>query len=132
MTAHAEGTFHVTSWDEKTWEELGGASKLTRARIVQDYRGDLEGESVWECLMHYREDGTATFTGFARLTGRLDGRAGGFVVRSDGTYDGGEARTSWEVVPGSGSGELRGIRGSGLAVAPHGPDGSWTFDYEVG
>jgi hypothetical protein len=27
---------------------------------------------------------------------------------------------------------VHGLRGEGTAVAPHGPDGSYTFDYDLG
>jgi hypothetical protein len=54
------------------------------------------------------------------------------MLQTDGTYDGTEARTRWLVVPGSGTDELQGLRGEGTAVAPHGPNGSYTFDYDLG
>ncbi|MGH7777260.1 MAG: DUF3224 domain-containing protein [Candidatus Dormibacterales bacterium] len=131
MGERAEGTFHVTSWEEKTYEALEGAEKLTRARIAQDFAGGLEGTGTWECLMYYRPDGTAAYTGLVRLAGRLDGRQGAFVVLSEGSYDGAEARATWEVVRGSGSGGLQGLSGRGTSVAPHGPDGTFSLDYEI-
>jgi len=59
-------------------------------------------------------------------------RSGSFVFETTGSYDGGEARTTWSVVPGSGTDELRGLRGEGSAVAPGGPNGSFTLDYDLG
>ena len=63
---------------------------------------------------------------------QVDGHSGSFMLQTDGTYDGTEARTRWLVVPGSGTDELQGLRGEGTAVAPHGPNGSYTFDYDLG
>jgi hypothetical protein len=66
------------------------------------------------------------------MVGRLGGRSGSFVVETNGVYEGGEARTTWSVVPGSGTGELAGLRGEGGAVAPGGPNGTYTLDYDLG
>ena len=132
MTAHAEGTFTVASWDESTYQELEGKAKLTKASVAFAWAGDLQAESKSESLMCYREDGTAVYTGLDHVTGQLGGRSGSFVVRTDGAYANGEARTSWHVVEGSGTGELAGLRGEGLAVAVSGPGGTFSLDYELG
>src|SRR5690348_7452941 len=124
----AKGTFHVTAWDENTYEELGGPAKLTRAHIGQDYRGDVSCHGTWDVLMCYRKDGTVTFTGFGRFEGSATGHRGTFVVESRGTFDGEKARSAWTIVAGSGTGGLKGLSGKGRSVAPHGPDGTYTFD----
>jgi|SRR5438067_7549362 len=129
--ASAKGTFQVTSWDEKTYEDIGDGAKLTRARIAQDFSGDLEARGEWETLMCYRHDGSATYLGFARLSGRIGGREGSFVIRTDGAYDGNEARSTMTVVEGSGTDGLAGLRGEGVSVAPHGPNGSYTLEYQL-
>jgi hypothetical protein len=133
MTERAEGTFTVQAWDENTYEELDGKTKLTRAAMVFGYTGDFEGTGKSETLMFYREDGTAAYAGLERLTGRIGGRSGSFVLRAVGAFEGGEARTTWQVVDGSGSAELRGLRGTGAAVAASGqPGGTFTLDYDLG
>src|SRR6266540_3074303 len=76
------------------------------------------------------ENGTATFVGFERFVGRIGSRSGSFVVETIGTFDGNEARTAWSVVAGSGTDDLQGLRGEGTAVAPHGPNGSFSLDYD--
>ncbi len=73
MAARAEGPFQLTSWDEHTYEELDGGGMLTRARIGQDFSGDLEATSRSEVLLCYRADGTACFTGLQRVSGRISG-----------------------------------------------------------
>lgn len=130
--ATATGTFSVSAWDEDTYAELDGGGKLTKARMTFGFSGDLRGEGSCGAVMCYRDDGTAAFTGYQLTAGTLGGRAGSFVLRADGTFDGGVATTNWEVVDGSGSGELQGLRGSGCAVAPRGPGGTFTFEYELG
>ncbi len=132
MTAHAQGTFTVKSWDENTYAELEGKAKLTKARMVFSYAGDLEAEGTSDTLMCYRDDGTAVYTGLDLMTGQLGGRSGTFVLRSEGGYEGGEATTRWQIVEGSGTGELAGLRGAGRAVSSGPPGGTFSFDYDLG
>ena len=130
--AGATGTFTVLSWDEDTYEELDNGGKLTKARVSFGFSGDLEAQGAWDAVMCYRDNGTASFTGYQRTTGTLRGRSGSFVVRADGTFEAGVATTSWQVMDGSASGELSGLRGTGSAVAESGPGGTFTFEYELG
>jgi len=133
MTAHAEGTFTVASWAEDIYEDLAGEEKLTRARMGFRLSGDLAGDLVSDALMYYREDGTAEYTGLQRFSGQIAGRSGTCVMVADGGYDGGEARSTWRVIPGSGSGDLAGLEGSGISVAAAGqPGGTYSLDYELG
>jgi len=131
MTARAEGTFTVQGWDESTYQELAGKSKLTRASMTFGYTGDVEATGGSEALMFYREDGTATFTGLQRMEGRIGDRAGSFVLQADGAYDGTEATTTWQVIDGSGTDDLRGLRGSGSSVAGSGMSGTFALDYDL-
>ena len=132
MTARAEGTFTVTSWAEDTYQELDGKGKLTKATVGYRLSGGIEGDATWTAVMFYRDDGTAKFTGLQYLTGEIAGRAGSCVMVSDGTYSDGEARGTWRVIEGSGTGALAGLRGSGTSVATSQPPGTFTLDYELG
>ena len=132
MTARAEGTFTVASWDEETYQELDGKGKLTRARVGYRLSGDIEGEATWEALMFYRADDTAEYTGLQHVTGQIAGRAGTCVMAADGSYADGAARGTWRVIPGSGTGALAGLTGSGTSVATSEPPGTFTLDYELG
>ena len=53
------------------------------------------------------------------------------MLRSLGQYDGKEARSRLEVVSGSATAELAGLRGTGQAVAPTGSTGTFSLDYEL-
>jgi len=130
--AHAAGTFTVAGWDEKTYQELDGDAKLTRATVTFSMSGDVTGEATWDALMCYRPDGTAVYTGIQRVQGQLAGVDGSFVVLADGEFAGGEARSRWQVIEGSGTGGLAGLTGTGEAVATATPPGTFTFDYELG
>jgi hypothetical protein len=131
MTDHVDGSFEVTSWNEETIDGLDQAGKVTRARIGQRFAGGITAETVFDTVMTYREDGTADFLGFQRVVGRLGGREGSFVLQSIGTFDGKEARATTSVVPDSGRGALAGLRGTGTSVAPIGPSGTYTLDYDL-
>ncbi len=134
MTTHATGKFEIKSWDEAPYLELGDGRKFTRTSVVQLVGGDVQGESTSEMLMYYRPDGTASYVGFAHVAGRIGDAEGSFVLRSSGEYDGTTARSTSEVVPGSGTGGLADLRGSGESASPHAdyPFAPFTLDYELG
>jgi hypothetical protein len=130
MVTHATGTFKYESWDENPYAQTGEGGKLTRASVKQRFAGDLEGEGSVEWLMAYRPDETAHFVGLQHVAGSLAGRSGEFVLETSGTFDGKTAEAEWRVIPGTGTGELEGLRGSGGFSAPHGPEAAITLDYE--
>jgi hypothetical protein len=131
-TTHARSTFAVKSWDEPTLSEVDGHLKITRATVAFAYSGDLEGESAMQYLMLYRDNGSASVIGMERITGRLSGRSGSFVLRHQGGYADGTASGDFEVIDGSASGELTGLRGQGVAVARQDGSTEFAFDYEFG
>lgn len=99
---------------------------LTGGRLKR-YSGDLEGEAVLEYLLSYGADGTATFVGLERLTGRAGDREGAIVLRQVGTFADGAAKADITIVGGSGG--LERARGSGEMVAD--PAGRVTLDLSV-
>jgi hypothetical protein len=132
MTAQAKGTFQLKSFDEDTVEEFEAGGKLTRARLVQTVTGDLDGEQASALTMLYRPDGTATYVGFQRFTGTLGGRSGSYLEQVSGAYDNTEARSTSQVIEGSGTGDLADLRGEGTSAAPHGSTGTYTLAYDLG
>ena len=131
MITHATAVFAVKTWDEKPYQELEGGSKLARASVTKTYRGDITGDATSESLMFYRADGSAVFASLERVGGAIGGRAGTFVLQGSGIYRDGTATCDCTVVPDSGSGELRGLRGEGRFVAGHAdyPNVRFTLDY---
>jgi hypothetical protein len=130
MATRTTGKFTLQGWDEQTYAEIDGGGKLTRASVKQAFSGGIEGDGAVEWLMCYRPDETADFVGLQRVSGRLGERAGDFVLQTIGTFDGREAKGAWSVVPGSGTGDLRGLRGTGEFSAPRGPEATLTLDYD--
>ena len=130
MSKHAAGTFEIESWDEKPYDEQEGA-RLTRTRLTKTFSGDVEGESTAELLMAYgSEEGSAAYVGLERVTGSVHGRSGSFVLRHSATMERGKGTSSLDVVPASGTGELRGLRGKVSISAEPGGRHSFTLDYD--
>jgi hypothetical protein len=130
MNMHATATFEMKSWDEKPYNEIEGLPKFTRASVTKSFKGDVEGEGALEYLMMYRADGSASFVGLERIVGRLGGRSGSFVLQHSGVFEGGVAKAAYFVVPGSGTGELRGLRGKGDFASGHADEYPMTLDYD--
>jgi Protein of unknown function (DUF3224) len=131
MSERATANFKIEGWDEKPFAQIEGGGKLSQASVKQRLSGDIEGEGSVEWLMCYRPDETADFVGVQRIVGRIGGRSGSFVLfQTAGTFDGKEAKGSLSVVPGSVTGDLEGLRGSGEFSAPRGGDPSLTLDYD--
>jgi hypothetical protein len=80
--------------------------------------------------MVHREDGSASFVGLERIVGRVGNRSGSFVLQHTGTFEGGTAKAAWIVVPGSGTGELRGLRGAGGFASAHAEHYAITLEYD--
>jgi Protein of unknown function (DUF3224) len=123
MTTHANATFTIKTWEENAILETDGGSKITRATVSRLFEGDLEGEGNVEWLMAYDGNGSAVCVGLERVVGKLAGRSGSFVLQQVGSFDGQVAKAESTVVPGSGAGELTGLRGTGSFEAGLGADG---------
>ncbi|MFZ0063836.1 MAG: DUF3224 domain-containing protein [Pyrinomonadaceae bacterium] len=129
MRKEAKATFGIKSWDEKPYDEIEGAPKLTRVSATKSYQGDIEGEGKLEYLMMYRSAGSANFMGLERVTGSVGGRSGSFVLQHSGAFEEGVAKVTLSVVPGSGTGALRGMTGEGGFSVGHQPPYAMTLDY---
>lgn len=129
MSRRATGSMELKSWDEHPYSEIDGGPKLARASVTQSFSGDIEGEGTLEYLMLYQGN-AASFSGLERVVGRIGERWGSFVLQHNGRFEGDTARSSLSVVPGSGTGDLRGLRGEGSYVWPHGQSGAITLDYD--
>jgi Protein of unknown function (DUF3224) len=81
-------------------------------------------------LMIYHDDASVSFVGLECVVGRIGNRSGSFVLQHSGTFEDNTARGTLSVVPGSGTGDLRGLRGEDGLVWPHGQHGSITLEYD--
>lgn len=136
MGTHGEGTFEIKSWDENTWDgrphkDVTGA-KQTYAVVKELFHGVIEGESDAHSVMSYRDDNSANYVGLQTVSGKVGGRSGSFVMQSVGAYDPktGIAQTTLTIIPGSGTGDLKGLTGKGTYTAAHGDQQPYTLDYD--
>lgn len=131
MKKQANARFAIKGWDEKPYHENAGQPKLTRASVSKTYTGDISADANVEYLMMYRTDGTATFVGLERVVGQIAGKSGSFVMQRTGVFEDGQAKESYSIVPGSGTGELQSLRGEGTSSVGHGMEHPFTLSYEL-
>jgi uncharacterized protein DUF3224 len=109
----------IDEWAESVIEEFADGSAITRAQVrLEDGADGLESGSA-SMLAYYRPDGTSRYVSVLRLSARLGGHAGAFVLEGSGGYDGTTASSRMSVVPGSGTGELAGIGGTCTSESTH-------------
>lgn len=100
--------------------------------IDKQLHGALEGTSEGVMLaVRTEEEGSAGYVAIERVSGTLDGREGTFVLQHSGLMDRGEKRLVIDVIPGSGTGELSGLRGTMGIVITEGKH-EYEFEYELG
>lgn len=130
MTTRATGSFEITSWEPHPYDEADGAT-LTRTRVAKTFHGEIEGVSTAELLMATARNGSMAYVGFERLTVRVHGRAGTFVLHHNAIASAAGQSATWTILPDSGTGELATIRGAAQITVE--PDGGHTFilDYDL-
>ncbi|GHJ25966.1 DUF3224 domain-containing protein [Streptomyces hygroscopicus] len=134
MTTHTTGHFTYADWKETAAGAAEGGAKLAHAMVTNTFSGGIEApRTSCQYAITYVTEKTGVCCGYELLAGTLDGRAGSFVVVQHGSW--GEDATvhcSFEVVPGSGTGELAGLTGSGTFSAVRGEtEIPYSFDYQL-
>jgi hypothetical protein len=126
----ATGTIAVQVWQPEPYDQPDEGPSLVRIHVEEEFAGDITGTGVATFLQTLNTDGSATFVALERVSGTLGGRRGTFVLQDSGALatDGTVAGT-WHVVPGSGTGELTGLRGEGGFAAELGQHSTITLDY---
>jgi hypothetical protein len=126
---HATGRIDVKTYEPQPYEEVDGGPNLVEIHVTETFSGDIEGEGVVRFLQAVRDDGSASFVGIERVTGSIAGRPGSFLLQDAGTLEGSTVKGDWFVIPGSGTGELAGLRGEGGFEAELGEHAAITLDY---
>jgi uncharacterized protein DUF3224 len=128
MRAVAE--FNLDSFDpDAPYLEDDGLGHM-RARIKKTFRGEIVGQSTVEMLAARSETGSG-YVALERISGVVNGKSGAFSLLHIGTMAGTEMWAKWPVVPGSGIGELRTIRGEGKIDIDAAGGHTFTLEYEV-
>ena len=89
------------------------AEGLARYSAAKQIRGDLEASSEGEMISAGDpKEGTAGYVAMEVVTGSLKGKKGSFALQHSATMDASGQKLSIVIVPGSGTGELKGIAGT--------------------
>ncbi len=128
-TTRATAIITVVKYEPVPYEEPALGPALSRIHVEESFSGDIEGDGVVEFLQASHADGTASFVGIERVTGTIGARGGTFLLQDSGTVAEGIVSGDWFVVPGSGTGELTGLRGTGGFRANLGEGAEVTLDY---
>jgi hypothetical protein len=132
MSNHAIGAFDVTMSPDPHYETLDGGIVLGRITLTKQFHGALEASSVVQMLSAGTSTkGSAGYVAIERVEGRLDGRAGSFVLQHSGTMNRGQAVLTVTVVPDSGTGELAGLGGT-MAIDIVDGKHFYAVDYTLG
>jgi hypothetical protein len=105
--------FEITGWEQVPYGEQDERNELARVTVSKVFTGDIEGESVAELLMAGNPVG-AGYLASELFTGTVGARSGSFVVQHGGLVDSDAAHSFGSIVPGSGTGELAGVRGEAI------------------
>jgi hypothetical protein len=124
---HASGIFEVKLIPQPPEDKADG-STLGRMSIDKQFHGDLEGASKGQMLSAMTDvKGSAGYVAIERVTGKLNGRSGSFVLQHSGSATRGATQLSVTVVPDSGTGQLVGLAGTmTITIA----DGKHSYDLE--
>ena len=128
----ATGSFDVKVNAAKPDTQVARAANLSRLTIDKRLHGDLEGISKGEMLALQTETkGSAGYVALERVTGKLKGRSGSFVLQHSATMNRGDSRAEISVVPDSASGELRGLSGKMIISVASDGTHSYEFDFRL-
>ncbi len=121
MSTRAISTFENISEKQAAYDEPADGPTLFRATIQRRFQGGLIGESTAELLICPSASDRIGYVATDRFVGRLDDHAGSFVFQHGGPIERGVLRPFGYIVPGSGTGDFRGLRGEvSIGVTPAG------------
>jgi hypothetical protein len=127
------GTFTYKTWEERFYTDEAVLPKLSTVESGNTYTGVIAAETVLRYTMIYLTEDTGIFTGLQTFTGTVDSKRGTFTVQEQGSWEGTTVTSRFTIIPGSGTGELSGISGSGEYRAVHGESAyPYTFEYTLG
>ncbi len=124
---HAHGTFTISMKPLAP----APAEGLGRFSIDKVIHGDLEATTKGEMYSggDYKT-GAAGYVAIEVVTGTLGGKHGSFAIQQMGTMDANGPKLTAMVVPGSGTGELKGIAGT-LTIDPSNGQHSYDLKYTL-
>ena len=128
MSSIAAGTFEV-----KVLPPSGPAVEgdFVRLSLDKTFAGAMSGTSRVE-MMASGDGGNPSggYVALERFTGKLEGRAGSFIMQHSGVMSPGSMEIQVVITPGTGSGELVGISGK-LEIRREGKQHFYILHYQV-
>lgn len=127
MPTRISGPFEV-KLAPQPMSDMVESPPLGRLSIDKQFHGDLEATSRGEMLSAGTDvKGSAGYVAIERVTGRLAGRTGSFVLMHTGIMNRGVPLLTISVVPDSGTDGLVGLAGTMSIVIA---DGKHTYEFE--
>lgn len=127
MTKSVSGNFNVNLQPIETSHDQTNPGRMS---IEKTFEGPLSGKSKGEMLTAMTAVKTsAGYVAIEKFTGTLERKKGSFVLQHFGIMSSGNDRLILEVVPDSGTEELKGISGTMKIERDKGH--RYVFDYEV-
>jgi hypothetical protein len=112
MKMEANGVYENVEADEVPYGDRSGSASLSRGTVRRRFQGEIAGDSVADVLI-------ARGAADRLFTGRVGDRTGTFVFQHGGTIDLGVLSPFGYVVPGSGTGQLAGLRERSSSDSSH-------------
>ena len=125
---NVSGTFTVKMVPLDAYAATQPPSTLGRMSLDKSFSGPLEATSQGEMLTGMTAvKGSAGYVALEKVTGRLEGKSGSFLLQHFGVMHDGESRLILEVVPASGTEELEKLAGK-MAIRVE--EGIHYYDFE--
>lgn len=128
VSHRAKGAFDIKMTPMPA-DDYADGKALGRVAADKQYHGDLEGSGKGQMLTATGEvQGSAVYVATERVSGKLGGRSGTFLLAHRGVMNRGAQQLEIDVVPDSGTSELQGIAGK-LSINIT-PDGKHLYEFE--
>jgi hypothetical protein len=133
-TMKATGTFEVKMGPTEP-SEFEKKAELGRYTVDKVWHGDFEGTSVGEMVSAGEAStGAMAYVAIEKMSGKLAGKSGTFLFTHAATMMKSDPKSGVmriEIVPGSGTGELKGITGKLTINIDAAGKHSWVLEYEL-
>ncbi len=126
--ARAKAKITVQSSEAHPYDQTASPA-LMEIRLDETFSGDIDGTSPVRALQILRDDKSASLVSLQRFRGKLGGHEGTFVLHGSETVENGKIKATWFIVPGSGTGDLSGVRGEGGFEGDFGKGSDGWLDY---
>lgn len=136
MTSNAVSIFTVSNFQPQTLpfkHEIETVSEMGLASMEKNFTGDLEGRAETTFLGFLDEaQSTGSYTAIESVSGTLKGSSGTFnMMHTSSMIDNKITAKFLTIVPGSGTGDLKGITGSGAIEIDDDGTHRLVLDYEL-